>query len=175
MEEKIVNELNKQLNKELFSAYLYFGMAAFLEEKKFKGSAKWMEKQATEEMLHAVKFYKYLIDSNEKVELSDIPKANANWQSLSNVFASALKHEKVVSESIHKLASLPLELKDHATYNFLEWFISEQVEEEATLQGIIDQLEMIGNNSVGQYMLDKELSMRPMPNLTTGVPQENLK
>ncbi len=137
---KMVNALNDQIKWELQSSYLYLGMAAYLNDAKFDGVAKWMRAQAREEVGHAMKFYDYIEERGNRVVLQPIPAPEKKWKDVTEVMEKSLEHEKFVTDLIYKLVDLAASEKDHATAVFLQWFVKEQVEEEATFRGILDQL-----------------------------------
>jgi len=152
--------INKQINAELYSAYLYLSMATYFDGKNLSGCSNWMKKQAQEEIAHAMKFYEYLYTKSDTVELDMIAKPPASWKSPIQIFESALKHEQHVTSLIHNLVDLAESLKDKSTMSFLQWFVDEQVEEEQSAQVVVDKLTMIGNDGVSLMMLDKELGER---------------
>ncbi|MFC1564367.1 ferritin [candidate division KSB1 bacterium] len=151
---------NKHLNKELFSAYLYLSMSAYFETVNMKGMANWMRIQAQEEMAHVMKFYGFINDRGGKVVLMQVDAPKTAWKSPIDVFKEAYKHECYVSGEIHKLVDLALKVSDHPANTFLQWFVTEQVEEEATAQEIVDKLNLVGDNNAALYMLDTELGTR---------------
>ncbi len=152
--------MNEQINKEMFSSYLYLSMAAYFEGKNLPGFAHWMRVQGREEMGHALKFFDYLHDRNGHVALEAIGKPAAKWASPLAAFEAARKHEESVSASIRGLYDLAVKEKDYASQALLQWFIVEQVEEEKTGREIVDTLTMIGDNRAGLFMYDKELGRR---------------
>lgn len=152
--------LNRQINEELFSSYLYWAMAAYFESKNLTGFANWTKVQAEEEYLHARKFYDYVISVGGRVIFKEIKQPQHEWDSIENVFEEILKHEKHVTSSINELATLAHELKDHATVSFLKWFIDEQVEEIATAEQLLHEVKMVGDSKQGIFMLDRELKAR---------------
>ncbi len=152
--------LNNQVNAEFYSAWYYLSMAVWAKNKGFDGTYNFMVKQAQEEEGHAMKFINYIIDVGGKVELKGIEKPPTSFESLKDVFAKALEHERYVTSLINKLVALAEEEKDYATYNFLQWFIEEQVEEESTMSGILTKLEMIGDSKNGLFMIDSKLGER---------------
>jgi ferritin len=154
------NAINNQINAELYSSYLYLSMSAYFEAKSFAGFAKWMAIQSQEEYAHAIKFYTYLIQKGGKVKLSKIDEPKQEWKSLLDVFEDTYEHEQKVTASINAIVDLALQEKDHATVSFLNWFVTEQVEEEATAQKIVDDLKLIGDNNNGLFMMDRELGQR---------------
>lgn len=154
--------LNKQINEELYSAYLYQSMAAYFEAENFEGMATWMEMQAQEEMTHAKKLYDYVNERGARVLLTGIADPKTEWESPLNAFEDALEHEKHITSCIYKLFDLAVEQRDHMTNVFLNWFITEQAEEEASVQKIIDNLKMIKESKNGLFMMDRELGKRTL-------------
>ncbi len=158
--EKMIAALNKQINEEFYSHYIYLAMAADLEDKNYEGMANWMKKQSYEEYGHGLKIFQYISDLGGKVELEAIAKPDTTWASPKEIFDVTLEHEKYISECFNKLMDLAIEEKDHATRSFLNWFVTEQVEEVATSENILRKFEMVGDNKTALYMLDKELGAR---------------
>jgi len=157
---KIQEAFDEQLNKELFSSYLYLSMAAYFESQSFVGMAQWMRAQAEEENMHAMKFYDFIHERNGRVTLSEIAAPKTEWQGPLDAFEEALKHEQMITAAIDGLTDLALAEKDHAAHSFLQWFVNEQVEEEANVQAIIDKLHLVGDNGVALFMIDQELGQR---------------
>lgn len=157
---KMAEALNEQLNKELFSAYLYLSMSAYSEHIGLKGFANWFYVQYQEEMTHAMKFYKYILDQGEQVRLKAIEQPEQDFDSPLDMFEKTLEHEKFITKSIYELVDLAIQEKDYATHTFLQWFVTEQVEEEASVNEILDQLKMVQNSGNGLFMVDKELGSR---------------
>ncbi len=157
---KMQKALSKHLNEELFSSYLYLSMASYFESKNFKGFANWMKLQSQEEYAHAMKFYGYIIQVGGVVTLTQINAPKTSWKNHMEVFKETLEHEKYITDLINKLTDLAILEKDHATNNFLQWFVNEQVEEVATAEDIVNKLEMIGDNKNGLFMIDRELGAR---------------
>lgn len=152
--------LNTQINAELYSFYLYLAMSGHLEGLNFKGMAKWMRVQAQEEMGHAMRFFDFLHERGAAVTLLAIDQPQAKWASIPAVFKAAAAHERSITKKIHALVDKAVAEKDHATANFLQWFVKEQVEEEATLTPIVARLEAIGDSTGALYFLDHELGKR---------------
>jgi ferritin len=152
--------LNAQINRELFSSYLYLSMAGWCEAQDLPGFANWMFVQAKEELLHVEKFYRYLIERDGTVELRPIEGPQTSWDSTVDVFAQTLDHERFVTKNIHDLVDLATSERDHATLNFLQWFVAEQVEEEASAKAVLQKVKMIGSAPGGLFMLDRELAAR---------------
>ncbi len=152
--------LNDQINAELYSAYMYLSMSAWFDDAGFPGMAKWMKAQYQEEMFHVDKFFHYVLERGGKVTLRSIDAPPTQWDSALDVFEKTLAHEQHVTGLINELASLSMDERDHATLNFLQWFIAEQVEEEATAGELVNQLRMVGKSGHGMLMLDRELGVR---------------
>lgn len=157
---KMEKALNDQIVAELYSAYLYLSMAAYLDGEGLGGFAKWMRAQFQEEQSHAMKMFDYVGERGGRVILSAIDAPPTEWESPLDVFEATLAHEQKVTGLINRLVDLALELSDHATDNLLRWFVSEQVEEEDTADSIRQQLKLIGDNGQGLLMLDRELGAR---------------
>lgn len=157
---KMQDPLNKQLNSELYSAYLYMSMSAWFESSNLKGFASWMRVQMQEEMVHVQKFHDFIIQRGGKVVLSAIEGPPTDWASPLKVFEDGLKHEQLVTSRINDLIDLGTKEKDHATVNFLQWFVTEQVEEESSFNDVLQRLKIIGKDGGALFMLDKELSLR---------------
>ena len=157
---KMQKALNTHLNEEFYSSYLYLSMAAYFEAKNLKWFANWMRIQAAEEQMHGMKFFNFILQKGGKVTLAEIGVPKIEWKSISEVFTDTLKHEQKITGLINKLVEVAMLEKDFATNNFLQWFVTEQVEEEANVEEIIHKIEMIGDNKSGLYMLDNELGAR---------------
>lgn len=167
MNQKLEDAFNKQINEELFSSYLYLSMAAWLDGKNFKGVSHWMTLQAREELGHALKFVHFMQEKGAKVVYGEVAKPQTDWETLVNVFEDTCEHEAMITGCINKLVDMAMEEKDHASYNFLQWFVDEQVEEEATAGEILSKMKMVGDNGAALFMIDKELEGRvasPMAN-----------
>ena len=152
--------INRQINEEMYSAYLYMSMSAYFEEQGLNGFANWMYVQYQEEMDHAMKFYRYLQERGGKVRLYEINEPPHEWESPLDAIEQTLKHEQHITKCINDLVDLAEKLKDRPTFNLLQWYIDEQVEEEANDEEIINQLKLIGDNGQGLLMLDRELAQR---------------
>jgi len=157
---KIEQALNKQVNAELYSAYMYLSMSAYFESLSFKGMANWMRIQAQEELTHAMKLFDFINDRNGRVVLGPIEGPKTHWDSPLQVFEDTLRHETQVTSLIYDLMNLSQAEKDHAAHNFLEWFVNEQVEEEASARQVVDKLKLAGNNGVALLLIDTELGQR---------------
>jgi ferritin len=152
--------LNEQINREMYSAYLYMSMSAYSNKSGLKGFANWFMVQYHEEMFHAMKLYEYVQRQGEDVKLESLATPPASFESALDMFTQTLTHERYITQSINDLMDLAQSLKDHATQIFLEWYVTEQVEEEENDNDIIQQLNLIGNNPHGLLMLDRDLSSR---------------
>lgn len=161
IQDKMEAALNKQINEELASAYIYAAMANYFEETNLRGFAHWMRMQTDEEVVHARKIRDYIIDRGGKVVLTDIKAPQNEWASALDAFEAAYKHECHISQCINNLSTLAQELKDHATHQFLEWFVAEQVEEEANADEIVQQLKLVEGAPGGLFLLDREMAQRP--------------
>ena len=160
LSERMLEALNKQVNAELYSAYLYLSMAAYFESINLKGFSNWMRVQAQEEVSHAMKFFDYINERGGRVKMMAIEKPPTEWNSPLDAFETTYEHETNVTRMINDLVNMAMEEKDHATYNMLQWFVAEQVEEEASADEIRQQLKLIGNDGRGIMMLDRELRQR---------------
>jgi ferritin len=158
--DKMQKAINKQINRELYSSYLYLSMATYFESINLKGFANWVRVQATEEKNHAMKLYEYLIDRGGRVLLEAIDAPGNQWKSVLAVFEEVYSHELKVTAYINDLFSLAQEQDDTATQVMLNWFINEQVEEEATADFIVQKLKMIKDSTSGIQILDAELASR---------------
>lgn len=166
---KMEEALNAQINAEMWSANIYLSMSAYFSANGLPGFASWMKVQHLEEKDHAVKFFDYIVARGGRVLVAAVAEVQTNWENALNVFEDTLKHEQHVTSLINNLMEVAISEKDHATQSMLKWYIDEQVEEEETVQGIIDALRMIKDNGYGLYMLDKELSSRTYTPLTPTV------
>ena len=160
VKEKVQNSLNEQLNAELYSSYEYLAMAAYFESENLSGFSRWMRLQSQEEYGHAMKFYDYILQAGGKIDLTQIAAPKVGWTSAEEVFKDTFKHEQKVTKSIYTLVDLANTEKDHATSIFLQWFVTEQVEEEATALKILDRIKLVSDNKSGLLFLDHELGQR---------------
>ena len=156
---KIQDAFDQQLNAEMFSSYLYLSMAAYFESHNLKGMAHWMRIQVQEETMHAMKFFDFINERGGKVTLTQIDAPQTEWRSPLDVFEDTCQHESKVTGLINDLVDLSLSEKDHATNTFLQWFVTEQVEEEATAQEVRDKLKFVSDNPVALLMIDQELAV----------------
>ncbi len=152
--------VNKQVNAELYSAYLYLGMSARCTEMNLKGMANWLYVQAQEEMTHAMKLYRFILERAGHAKLPAIEGVRDDWKTPLEMFEAAYGHEQEVTGMINNLANIAISERDHATASMLNWFVDEQVEEEANSSEIAEKLKLIGESKEGLFMLDKELSIR---------------
>lgn len=157
-------DLNKQVNEELFSSYLYLSMAAYFEAENLPGFANWMRVQTQEETLHGMMFFDYINERNGRVLLAKIEEPKTEWKSPLAAFTEAYEHEKHISARIRGLVKQARALDDDSTDNFLQWFVAEQVEEENSTYTIVQQLKLIGDDRAGLFLIDRELAARrPAP------------
>lgn len=157
---KMEQALNDQVNAELYSSYLYLSMNSYFESINLPGFANWMKVQAQEELVHAMKIYDFVNERNGRNLLKAIDKPPTEWKSPLNIFEEVLKHEQKVTALINNLVNLSTDEKDHATTSFLQWFINEQVEEEASADAVLQQLKLMENAPGGLFMLDNQLAQR---------------
>ncbi len=160
IKERLNDAINKQINAELYSAYLYLSMAAYFESQSLPGFANWMRVQFEEEQFHALKFYGYVNERSGRVILDAIDKPETDWENIVAVFENVLAHEEHVTSLINNLMTLAIEEHDYATTNFLQWFVGEQVEEEANVHSLLDQLKRVNGEGHAILMLDRELATR---------------
>jgi ferritin len=160
IDKKMEKALNGQLNAEYYSSYLYLSMAAYFESIDLPGFANWMRVQEQEEKFHALKFYDYLIERGGRVTLQAIDAPPTEWSSPMNAFEETLKHEQKVTGLINDLVFLAREERDNAAEIFLQWFVTEQVEEENSVSTILAKLRLIKDKPQGLFMLDKDLGQR---------------
>ena len=152
--------LNQQINAEFWSAYFYLSMSNYFNANGMPGFANWMKIQFEEETFHAMKMLDYVNERGGRVILEPIAEVPAEWDGVLNVFEETLKHEEKVTALINECVNVAIDEKDHASVNFLQWFVEEQVEEEATVSEIIDQLKMFNCQGNGLYLMDKEFKTR---------------
>ena len=160
MNEKIFKALNEQIKHEFYSSFLYLSIASYFENIPLEGISKWFRKQAKEENEHAMKIYEYLLDRNLHVDLQAIEKPPAKFKSIKEIFALALEHEQKVTKWIHQIYDLAVKEKDHATHVFLQWYITEQVEEEKNAQDNLDQITLIGDDKAALFVLDQNFAKK---------------
>ncbi len=159
----IQEALNGQVNAELYSSYLYLSMAAYFDSHNLAGMANWMRIQVQEELIHAMKLFDFINERDGRVLLAQVDAPKTEWTSPLDAFEDSLGHEQKVTGLINGLVDLSLGERDHASNTFLQWFVTEQVEEESGVKTIVDKLKMVGDNPVALYMLDGELGQRTLP------------
>jgi len=164
---KMSDRINEQINREMFSGYLYLAMAARMQEAGYKGVGNWLTIQYHEEMFHAMRMYAYLQDQGAAVELKAMAKPDFKDQTVKEVFEHALEHEKGVTKSIHEIMAQAIEEKDFATQSFIKWYVDEQVEEEKNASEILQTIDLVGNSAQGVFLLNIELGKRKL-----GVPSD---
>jgi len=164
IKDKVLKALNKQLNEELYSSYAYLSMSAHFISQSLDGFAHWFRMQSQEEYGHAIKILDYILTRDGKVSLMKVDPPKAGWKTPQSVFKETYDQEVSVSKSINDIVDLALTEKDYATNNFMQWFVSEQVEEESTATKLLDRINLIGENTNGLLIFDKELGMRASGN-----------
>lgn len=157
---KMEAAINDQINAEFYSSYLYLAMSSYFESINLRGLASWMKMQTQEEIFHGMKMYAFVHGRGGRVVLSAIEQPPKEWLSPLAAFEHAYQHEQKVTALINGLVNLALDERDHATHIFLQWFVSEQVEEEATASGIVHKLRMIGSDASALFVMDQELGQR---------------
>ena len=167
LKKRMVKALNEQINKELYSAYLYLSMSAHSTFVGLNGFANWFMVQYQEEMVHVMKIYDYVNDQGGQVKLMAIAEPPAEFGSPLDMFEKTLKHERFITKCINDLVDLAVKENDHATNIFLQWFVTEQIEEEANDNDIISKLKLVGKEGNGLFMVDKELAARMFTPLVT--------
>ncbi len=160
LKKKMLKALNEQINAEMYSSYLYLSMESNFQSLSLSGFASWMRGQVQEEMFHGMKIYDFINERGGVVTLDAIKKPESSWKTPLAAFEHVLKHEIFVTSLINDLVELAIAEKDHATQIFLQWFVSEQVEEEASVNEIVDKLKLIKNDSSGLFFLDAEMGKR---------------
>ncbi len=160
LSDKMQDALNGQLNAEFYSSYFYLSMNAYFKSVNLDGFANWMYYQVQEELTHSMKFYDFINQRGGKVKLLQVEAPSAEWGSPLAVFEATLEHEQKVTGLINELVELALAEHDHATNIFLQWFVSEQVEEEESVGGVLEQIKLIGEAKGGLFMIDRELAKR---------------
>jgi ferritin len=158
--EIILKAFNDQINAEAYSAYLYMSMAAYFEAQQLAGFAHWFKVQAQEEMTHVLRFYNFIHERGGRVILGAIKAPGTTWDSPLACMEAVLKHEQYVTSLIHDLVGLARKENDYASENFLQWFVKEQVEEEASAEGAVGKLRLVSETPGGMFMLDKDMAAR---------------
>ena len=164
--DNLAKALSEQVNAELYSSYLYLSMSAYAEDAGLKGAANWLYVQAREEMAHAIHMYQYILDRDAIPSYAAIqpPPESMSYSRLLEVFEAVLAHEHIVTERINNIATLAMKENDHACYQFIMWYVNEQVEEESGADDIINRLKLIGDNTGQLLTLDNELAARVFVN-----------
>ena len=157
---KMNDAINKQVAAEFYSAHLYLSMSSYLESIDLPGFANWMRVQYQEETFHGEKLFDHIIERDGRAVLIDFDAPSAEWDSVLSIFEEAYKHEQKVTSLINNLVDIAMAEKDHASYNFLQWFVDEQVEEEASVKTIVQQLKMVNESKSGLFMMDREVGAR---------------
>jgi ferritin len=152
--------LNEQVNWELYSSYFYLSMSSYFASISLAGCANWMRVQAQEELFHAMKIYDYINERGGRAILEAIAKPPFEWKSPLHVFEEVMSHEQKVTGLINGLVNLALDERDHATNNFLQWFVAEQVEEESSAASVMEKFKLIGKDKSGLFAIDLELAKR---------------
>ncbi|MBF0120533.1 MAG: ferritin [Desulfobacterales bacterium] len=160
LNEKVCEELNNQLNAELYSSYLYLSMSAFFKFINLGGFSSWIYVHAQEELLHAMKYYDFIKQRGGRVVLKEIKAPPKDWESPTLAFENVLEHELSVTKMINELVSITIKERDAASNVFIQWFVTEQAEEESKAKDVLGKLKLIGNAQGGLFMLDRELSLR---------------
>ena len=158
--EKLCDALNKQINAEMYSSYLYLSMSAWFENKSLSGFAHWMRVQAEEETFHAMKMFDYVHERGGVVTLTAIDQPDSQWESPLAVIEAVLRHEEHVTSLINDLVDVSMDVRDHAGTYFLQWYVEEQVEEEANVGTLLERMKMIADDSAGMFALDMEMAKR---------------
>ena len=160
LKKNIEQAINRQINAEFWSAYLYLSMSTYFHSLNLNGFASWMRVQAQEELTHAMRFYDHVVERGGRVKLTSIEAVPTEWKSPLHAFEDTYAHEQKVTGLIHDIMKQAVEEKDYATMNMLQWFIDEQVEEEASADEIVQKLKLVGKEGSGLFMIDQELSQR---------------
>lgn len=160
MDKQVADLMRDQVNKEFYSAYLYLDISNYYYEKNLDGFGHWFMLQAKEEQEHALKILKYLQDNNEKVKLETIPAPEFNFTNLREPLVATLKHEQYVTGLIHAISKRARESDDFRSYQFMEWFVAEQGEEEKNTSGLIAKYDLFGDDPKGLYLLNNEFGGR---------------
>lgn len=154
----MVEKLNEQINLEFFSSNLYLQMSAWCEDNGFEGAAEFMRKHADEEMEHMKRLFTYVSETGAMPRIGTIEEPKCDFASLGDVFRETYEHEQLVTKAINGLAHTAFSMQDYSTFNFLQWYVSEQHEEEKLFKGIIDKIEMVGEDGKALFFIDKDLA-----------------
>jgi ferritin len=154
---KVENLMNEQVGKEAYSSSLYLAMASWAEDNGYRGIAEWLYIQSDEERMHMLKFVKYINDRDGRAIIPEIKKPPVDFNDVHDVFEQVLKHEQFITNSINAIVFASSEEKDFTSYNFLQWYVNEQIEEESNARTILDKLKIIGNDSL--YQFDRDITV----------------
>lgn len=157
LKEKLYNKMNEQVMLEFYSANLYLAMSSWCAKEGLSGTAKFLYDHSKEEMEHMEKLFHYINETGSHAKIEAIDAPPSNYSSIKELFDEVFKHEQMITLKIFELADLALELKDHSTFSFLQWYTAEQHEEEALFKGILDKIEIIGTEGRGLFLIDKEI------------------
>ncbi len=160
LSKSVEKALGEQVNFEIYSSYIYLAMSSYLKSVSLNGFANWMQIQVQEELAHAMKLHDFILERGNSIEFEVIQKPNGDWNSPEEVFAQAYAHEQIVTGKINSLLDLALTEKDHATNAHLQWFITEQIEEEANVYEVLQQIRLFKDSPNGLFLLDKDLGQR---------------
>jgi len=164
IKEVVSKLLSEQVNAEYYSAYLYLTMSAYADRSGFKGIANWLFVQAQEEMAHGTHIYQHILERGASPSFSAIDAPQTSFKGVQDIFEKVVKHEQYVTERINQIASVAMKENDHATYQFILWYVNEQIEEEATADELLSKISLIGDNLALLYSLDAELAARVFVN-----------
>lgn len=167
LKDKVQKALNAQIEKEIYSSHLYLSMASWAETKGFEGISQWLYAQSDEERMHYLKLIGYVNERGGNSEISAIKKPASTFKDVLSLFKEVLKHEEFISESINEIIAVCITEKDFSTQNWIQWFVTEQIEEEKSVRNIIDKLNMIGKDSNTLYLFDKDVMSMRTPNAKT--------
>ena len=157
LQQTILDKLNHQINLEHFSSNLYLSMSSWCNAQGLNGAAKFLEIHSQEELSHMHKLFKYINETGSQAIISSIAAPDTEFKDIKNVFEQTYKHEQLITKSINELVDLTLNEEDYATFNFLQWYVSEQIEEEALARNILDKINLIGDDKGGFYLFDNDI------------------
>ncbi|MBK8956184.1 MAG: ferritin [Saprospiraceae bacterium] len=157
LEKSIETALNAQLEKEAFASYSYLAMAAWCDQQSLDGCAQFFYRQSDEERMHMMKILHYLIERNGEITIPALQKPESGFKNIQEVFQMTFKQEQSVTQSINELINIAQKVQDHSTQNFLQWYVTEQREEEATIMKILDRIKLIGEGALSLYYIDQEV------------------
>lgn len=157
LKEKVEKALNEQITKEMYSSQLYLAMASWAEINGYSGSAQFLLEQADEERMHMLKIFNFVNERGGHAIVAAVEAPPAKFKSIADIFKQVLQHEKYVSESINEIVGICMDERDFTTNNFMQWFVEEQIEEEANAQKILDRLNLLGDDKARMYMFDRDM------------------